>query len=552
MKRYVYGELKKIMDACDDLDTLKESLKNDFSMYDIPFDNFSVYTNSNYIDNHAILASIREAKFAPLFFFLYIDETENIHAYIPVNQFVISNGKYVRKPINKDIKLFITDCFRNSFPPMLKKMAVEFHDNVAATNKEVNKFTVMSDMEGLKKSINDAKKYFASINVSNDIGFFGLFANAFYRISDYDYIDSLRITKYMVYKDMPIAVAKVNRKNDIPYTVFLYRSVEDNNVYKSGRLNLFIPLYGNTIGLDGSPYIARVATEAGKQNLNHMLEDFAWYATLDSETKSGDYSFPEMSGIVADTYKKKKWDSIIIGRAKKTDVQKIHNQTAVMKAISKYVDDVSKAKVEHDLEFYGSYVIANRVSIDGYYPIMAYEYINTDGEYEITVTERNNYLCNGKGIPTKYGVYVKFGEAFEHNTNETEEYVEGCHIYRDGFFAPRDIKEEEDEIGEVYEVRHAKPKSGELLKEKVVSDKVLDAVEDNLREEITSLTFDTTIYQHNDFDYMMMDAVNSDGESRKIAFFIDTMNQLRAFIAYNTYYAKEEFEASIIPSNPMF
>ena len=104
----------------------------------------------------------------------------------------------------------------------------------------------------------------------------------------------------------------------------------------------------------------------------------------------------------------------------------------------------------------------------------------------------------------------------------------------------------------MYEVRHAKPKSGELLKEKVVSDKVLDVVEDDLREEITSLNFNTTIYQHNDFDYMMMDAVNSDGEKRKIAFFIDTMNQLRAFIAYNTYYAKEEFEASIIPSNPMF
>ena len=49
-----------------------------------------------------------------------------------------------------------------------------------------------------------------------------------------------------------------------------------------------------------------------------------------------------------------------------------------------------------------------------------------------------------------------------------------------------------------------------------------------------------------------MNAVNADGEHRKIAFFIDVMNRARAFIAYNTEYAKEEFEASIIPSKAMF
>jgi hypothetical protein len=563
MKRYVYGKIEKIMDACSDLDALKEDLKNDFSAFDMPFDNFNFYTSTMYIENYAVLASVREDDFAPLFFFLYVDDSDNIRAYIPsVGQIIkINNGKCERKAIDDEITEMLVRLSYSEPHPKIQEMARKFRDNIAATHSEVEKVVVMNDggIDELKKAINKAKKYFNSISVSSENGFFGLFAEDFYRVTNFDSIDSLKITKYMVYNDRPLAVAKIKRNGDESYTVFIYRSVEENtSPYKSGRLRMFIPLYGNTLEYSCIPHVINSANknkDIPKQNLDKMLEDFVWYSTVDMTTKPDCECFTDVNGVVADMYRAYNHEPIVIGMASKSDVEKIHNEDEVVSFINKYFDknlQKDEYTIEHTLDFYGSYVISNRVTVNGYYPIMVYEYIDENGGYAITVSKQNNYVCDGKAIPSKYGAYVNFGET-EVVSDENEEKGDYCQVYKDNFFAPRQItKNDEANIGEVFEVRHAKPNSANTLANKVNDVNDLGIREDDFREEIESIDADYTIHHYNGLDYMMMNAVNADGEHRKIAFFIDVMNRARAFIAYNTEYAKEEFEASIIPSKAMF
>ena len=80
--------------------------------------------------------------------------------------------------------------------------------------------------------------------------------------------------------------------------------------------------------------------------------------------------------------------------------------------------------------------------------------------------------------------------------------------------------------------------------EKYLNDDILSNVpKDDLREEVSDLKVNTEVHETSDnLDYAIMDY----GDGKKICFYLDEMNKLRAYIPYNKDYTRDIEESIIV------
>lgn len=519
------GKLIKLIED-DKLETIKRQTAQDFKRVNVTFNYFAVHAKSR----GSVLCSVHGQNQNPVFFFLYYDKNEKLRAFFPKCNLLQKNHEgegmtfnkiydndyykiYRRNAMKADDDVF-NEFYNNK--NTLKNMCLQFE---RATTFCVSKKEFEADSN---VNMETARHYIATIK--NDI--LNYVYKDFSFLIDYDEITDVKILRFENggYFSVPHAIAEVSVKEKQNFIIYLY-------IDKKKAVRAFVPMLGNHI----HPHIPEVCSEKEytlEYNYYKMNKAFR-KQIVPHETlkKMKPYNALLHCGIPYEKVEDKEIEAkeSSIGEMKRSfDKEKIEE---ILK--NKFGKDVSVDEINRDKESAGYdkidiqyskvYFVRMKCSIKKYHSFYALMYMDKNDDIKITIPKQGNYFYHDELINEKYKT------PYLHGYEELK-----CDIFKK-------IEEQANEF-EIYEVRHARPYGKKNL-EKYLNDDILSNVpKDDLREEVSDLKVNTEVHETSDnLDYAIMDY----GDGKKICFYLDEMNKLRAYIPYNKDYTRD-IEGSII------